>query len=43
MKGPYVVLENGHTFGIQSLSWSTSDSSLIVTGGLDQKVVIWNV
>ncbi|KAL4510760.1 hypothetical protein ABPG72_004914 [Tetrahymena utriculariae] len=42
-RGPYVSLENGHVRGISTLSWCTTDPSLIITGGVDQKVVCWNI
>lgn len=42
-RGPYVVLESGHIGGIRCLSWSTCDSALIITAGVDNRVVCWNV
>ncbi|EGR27630.1 hypothetical protein IMG5_192850 [Ichthyophthirius multifiliis] len=42
-QGPVILLEEGHTKGIQTLTWCTSDPSLIITAGLDNKVVCWNV
>lgn len=41
-QGPVEILGSGHTNKITALAWSPADSSLIVTGGLDRRLVCWN-
>lgn len=41
-QGPVIVLEQGHELGISALSWCKIDPTLVISGGLDKKIVCWN-
>ena len=37
-----MTFEKGHTDGIHCVDWCPHDPTLLVTGGRDNKVVVWN-
>lgn len=40
-RAPERVLTGGHTRGVLSLSWSQHDSGLLLSGGKDNRVLLW--
>jgi len=40
--GPVMTFEKGHVDGIHCVDWCSKDPTLLVTGGRDSKVVVWN-
>lgn len=41
-KGPIVVIDKGHTKGLNCMDWCDSDPELILTSGRDNKIICWN-
>lgn len=41
-KGPIVVIDKGHSRGINAMDWCDSDPELILTSSRDNKIVCWN-
>lgn len=41
-KGPIVVIDKGHSKGINSMDWSELDEDLILTASRDNKLCCWN-
>jgi protein transport protein SEC31 len=37
-----VVIDKGHSRGINCMDWCDSDPELILTAGRDNKVICWN-
>ena len=41
-KGPIIVIDKGHTKGINCLDWCETDPDLILTGGRDKQILCWD-
>lgn len=41
-KGPIVVLDKGHTKGVNAMDWSELDHDLILTASRDNRINCWS-